>query len=449
MSQAKEPKSVKECPHTPARIPLADLISSTEDAMVQDPALELTPEDHVIWQHVPASSNPKSQPSATNRKKRRHSSSPTGSPSEHSKTARKEPFDLQSFQALLKTPQNDIAADLWNNYVEKHKANGNGNIQLPRFDNLLNSSPQTPASARISRDSSGLRRSISCNAEWPTSRTKRRKMDVQGDDSMMGRSPFSRTRSNVLDSGKSKPSRLNFLIDKIEKSLQKPSSGAPNSSPSRDRKTRTRSRSTSPVERRASEKFHHQLDGRSENPKGEHGHPSSSEFGDEDLDQDLLDFAAESMDTSIKPDHSPCDIKPAKSVNTTGLGLEQQHLNQQHASQHPAPGVRSGHATAAVTCQGDTSFDEFGDDSDGLPEGLEGMAAQYDQVPVSNDMGKTGNGHMAPEMASMAGTRAPKEVQQAEETFDDEFDDDGFDLEAIEQSMKQSGEDGSNNVCHS
>lgn len=456
-TQSKDGKSIKECPQTPAnRIPLADLISSTEDAVIEDPAAHLTPEDHVIWQHVPPSSNTdtKSRTPATSSKKRRHSSSPACSPQAgNSNSAQKEPFDLQSFQALLKTPQSDVAADLWNNYVEKHKVKGNGNIQLPRFENLPSSSPQTPASAKASRDSSGLRRSISCNAEWPTSRTKRRKID--DDDSKTARSLFSRTRSNVLDSGKSKSSRINFLVEQIEKTLQKPSEAPPSSSPLREHKDSPRSRSASPIERRAlraSEKSNNQTD-EHEACKDKGGlHRSSSEFGDDDFDQDLLDFAATSIDPFVETTQ-PRAVQPANSEGRLGLALNE-NSNPLKVPEHPDTAPMAPDSKVNIINENDgNDIDEFEDDYDGLPENLEEIAAAYDEAPESNGLEKvTGNDELTSQKPPLAAAAAPapEGTAKAQEfSSGDEFDDDDFDLEAIEQSMNQSGEYGSNHVCHS
>lgn len=448
----KESNPAKASPQTPAnRIPLADLISSTEDAVIQDPTVDITPEDHVIWQHVPASSNTdgKSHTPATSGKKRRHSSSPTFSPStDRTKSARKEPFDLQSFQALLKTPQTDIAADLWNNYVEKHKSGGNGDIQLPRFESLLASSPQTPASAKISRDSSGLRRSISCNAEWPTSGVKRRKVD--GEDSKTPRGLFSRTTSNVLDSGKSKSSRLNFLLEKIEKSLQKPTDD-PSSSPVPENKDEARSRSSSPIERRtlrASEKSHQTDD--DDQPSKDQGRPhgSSSEFEDEELDQDLLDFAAASMDPFVDTKESHNSIEPSGSGGGPGF-VSKDDQPSLPAPEHPSANPTSPDPKPNTINQNDANeFDEFDDDYD--DEGMEEIIAEYDKTSGSNIPGDTaGHDQSAPEPAALDGAEPPKGAEKGQGmSSGDEFDDDDFDVEAIEQSMNQA-EAGSNHVCRS
>lgn len=453
-SQAKESKPTKECPQTPAnRIPLEDLITSTEDAVIQDPAVDLTPEDHVIWQHVPASSNTdtKSRTPATNSKKRRHSSSPTCSPSTVNMSGgQKEPFDLQAFQALLKTPQNDIASDLWNNYVEKHKANGNGDIQIPRFESLLAASPQTPASVKTSRDSSGLKRSISCNAEWPTSSTKRQK--VEGNDSKTARSLFSRTKSNVLDSGKSKPSRINFLVEQIEKSLQKPSTGPASSSPMPENKDGIRSRSSSPIERRAlraSEKSHNYADAHNEPCKDQvRSHGSFSEFEDEVLDQDLLDFAAESMDPFIETKQLHDSINPANPE--TGNGFISKEQNLQDGPKLPATAPMAPGSGIDIPNRNDANDrSEFEDEYDSLPEHLEEIAAGYDETSSSNAPQTAEVEKLAPEPSVFDGAGASQSGNAGEASSGDEFDDEDFDLDAIEQSMKESGQDGSNHVCHS
>ena len=49
-----------------------------------------------------------------------------------------------------------------------------------------------------------------------------------------------------------------------------------------------------------------------------------------------------------------------------------------------------------------------------------------------------------PPVEPVEGTSKPVEASSG-----DEFDDEDFDMEAIEQSMMQSGEQGSNHVCHS
>ncbi|GFF27387.1 DNA replication ATP-dependent helicase/nuclease dna2 [Aspergillus udagawae] len=460
--EPNEPKPAKECPQTPGnRIPLADLISNAEDAFSRAPGQEYTPEDHVIWQHVPASSNPDtlSQPSAT-RKKRRHSSSPTSSPLGASKKGeRKRSFDMQSFQALLRTPQSDLATDLWNNYLGKASINPEESFPPPRLANLLSSSPQTPASAGTSRDSSGLRRSISCNAEWPTSKAKRRRLN--GQEFGSGRNIFSRSKSNVLESAKTKSSRLNFLLEKIERSLQKPSvapAEMSDSSPVPKRKQVRRSRSNSPVERKAAaqmpEKVIEYDDGlghtlvQPNEPQGVGA--SSSDFGDDDLDQDFLTLVEASEDPFLEPTRPNNYTNPMNVEAPVESTVEQprRQVSSLGDSNHDAGAPGSGNRESSVRKA--VNSDEFDDDFDDIEDILaecERTASLTPPVP------KASAKQLANEQPCIkTNTKRPSETEgfygiskgNLETSSGDEFDDDDFDVEAIEQSMKP-GRNGSVN----
>ncbi|GFF98156.1 DNA replication ATP-dependent helicase/nuclease dna2 [Aspergillus lentulus] len=452
--EANEPKLAKECPQTPGnRIPLADLISNAEDAFNRAPGQEYTPEDHVIWQHVPASSNPDtlSQPSAT-RKKRRHSSSPTSSPLGGSKKGgRKRSFDMQSFQALLKTPQSDLATDLWNNYLGKASINPEESFPPPRLANLLSSSPQTPATAGTSRDSSGLRRSVSCNAEWPTSKAKRRRLN--GQEFGSGRNIFSRSKSNVLESANTKSSKLNFLLEKIERSLQKPSvapAEMSDSSPVPKRKQVRWSRSNSPIERKAAAQIPEQgieyNDGVAHplvQPNEAEGvGASSSDFGDDDLDEDFLTLAEASEDPFLEPTRpnnytNPMNVEapvestmeqPRRQLSTLG--------DSNYNSGSPGSGNRKLSVDKAV------NSDEFDDDFDDI----EDLLAECDGTAGLTPPGPTASAELLAneEPCAKQNTKRLSETEELngtskgslETSSSDEFDDDDFDVEAIEQSME-------------
>ncbi|EAW24917.1 bifunctional ATP-dependent DNA helicase/ssDNA endodeoxyribonuclease DNA2 [Aspergillus fischeri NRRL 181] len=380
--EANEPKLAKECPQTPGnRIPLADLISNAEDAFNRAPGQEYTPEDHVIWQHVPASSNPDtlSQPSAT-RKRRRHSSSPTSSPLGRSKGERKRSFDMQSFQALLKTPQSDLATDLWNNYLGKASINPEESFPPPRLANLLSSSPQTPATAGTSRDSSGLR-------------------------------------------------RLNFLLEKIERSLQKPSvapAEMSDSSPVPKRKQVRWSRSNSPIERKAAAQIPEQgieYDDGVAHPlvqpnEAEGVGASSSDFGDDDLDEDFLTLAEASEDPFLEPTRPNNYTNPMNVEAPDESTMEQprRQLSTLGDSNHSAGAPDLGNRKLSVDKA--VNSDEFDDDFDDI----EDLLAECDET----------NTKRPSETEGFNGTSK----RSLETSSGDEFDDDDFDVEAIEQSME-------------
>lgn len=454
----EETKPVKDCPQTPGnRIPLADLISNAEDAFDPAPGPEVTPIDHVIWQHVPASSNPdtSSQTPAGRRMKRRLSSSSAGSPTNgNSRKAQKEPLDLQSIQALFKTPQHDLAAELWNNYMDKNMVDGTEDLPPPRLANLLSSSPQTPASGRTSRDSSGLRRSISCAAEWPTSRAKRRRLSRQ--DPGSGRGIFSRTRSNVLDSGKGKSSRINFLLEKIEKSLHPVSQvemGPPNSSPLRQHMDAERCRSSSPTMDRKdlgnAEASREALLGKPVGcpgtAKGAALEDSESEFGDDDLDQDFMDLADATEDPFLAPAADRDEFDSLGSSAWSNLAqekLESSRSRLQSESKPKPPAVQT--FTNNETRHDDSDDFDYGDFDDDFENAL----AECDAKPI--DLSKQPNIKPEParkvdaisfDSASRVSAPVPEAPANGAATLsDDEFDDE-FDLDAIEQTMKQTGED--------
>ncbi|CAG7927157.1 unnamed protein product [Penicillium olsonii] len=451
--QLPETKLNKECPQTPGnRIPLADLISNAEDSFDPAPGPEVTPVEHVIWQHVPVSSDPSSQTPAGRRKKRRHSSSPAGSPSNgKTKKGQKEPLDLQTMHALFKTPQHDLAADLWNNYIDKNMAEGTDDLPPPRLANLLSSSPQTPASARTSRESSGLRRAISCNTEFPTSRTKRRRVNRLDPGS------FPRTNSNV-EAGKPKTSRINYLMEKIEKSihLTPVEMGPPGSSPLRQQIDARRCRSSSPTK-------DHRLVGIDEDPAERNGtlpnevtepvrmpvlDESSSEFGGDDLDQDLMDLADASADPFVEAPRTVPGTAPLKPVGGGVAAAER--LPPWYPPRNPVPGNKSCTTLdPTINEPNHDESDEFDDDYDDLPGNLEELLAQCDQKPQSaNDSNPPTNpppikGSTTVDVTAKGTATGADPVAPCTKTgmasSDDEFDDD-FDLEAIEETMKQAGE---------
>jgi hypothetical protein len=456
----EDTKPVKECPQTPGnRIPLADLISNAEDAFDPAPGPEVTPVDHVIWQHVPASSNPdaSSQTPADRRRKRRHSSSSAGSPTNgNSKKAQKEPLDLQSIQALFKTPQHDLAAELWNNYMDKNMVDGTDDLPPPRLANLLSSSPQTPASGRTSRDSSGLRRSISCAAEWPTSRAKRRRVNRLEPGS--GRGIFSRTTSNVLDSGKHKSSRLNFLLEKIEKSLHpvpQVEMGPSNSSPLRQRMDAQRCRSSSPTMDRkglgdteaARETLLGKTTGNSKTAGGGILQDSESEFGDDDLDQDFMDFADAAADpfvASVADRNGFDSLGSSAWSNLAAEKLESSHPRFQSMTDKKPPAMQTLMNNDTKPDDSDNFEDDYGDFDDDFEDALAecdakpmnpSNLASVDSQPVRKVDG------LSIDSATQIPTKSPQGPARGTTALsDDEFDDD-FDLDAIEQTMKQTGED--------
>ncbi|CRG84877.1 DNA replication ATP-dependent helicase Dna2 [Talaromyces islandicus] len=434
----KESKPSKECPKTPAnRIPLADLISNAEDAISLAPEKELTPDDYISWQPAPPQSSGAASGTKGRGKKRRHSSSPTSSPGKSCRSGKtKEPFDLKTFQAILKTPQSDIATDLWNNYVGKSKLEGA--LDIPAKFANLSSSPRTPTiSEKTARDSSGLRRSTSCNADWPSSNAKRRRVDgYQG--TRAARDIFSRSRSNVLDSGSSK--KMSFLLDKIQNSLANSKAFTKNAPPSsppiqEDR----RETSPSPSRTKPNGKFaagqhipevatggNNSVDQSQTHPKHKTS-SSSSDFSDDEFDDDILALV-ESATDPFTDSSKPNDKMTETPINRSSFNLQQS----------PCPVQNPNKERAAASRLQNQSDDEFDDDDDDFEEGMEELLAQYD------DKRSHHNGNISSDTkgvkvqtGTMSNVSHPGGVKGAQATnfpLDNEFDDDDLDFDGLDQN---------------
>ncbi|KAL8672553.1 MAG: hypothetical protein Q9168_002989 [Polycauliona sp. 1 TL-2023] len=213
----------KECPQTPiGRLPLAELIAGVDDNINQN--LNLTPVERVLWQHVPGNTQYVSSPEASasrTGKKRARSSSPTSSSqnetSHHFKN-NKQSFDLQTLEKTLKTPQADPAADLWTRYSLKTDSAGDGSPTRNAAvlaELLKSSSPQTPAS-HLKQKEGRLRRTLSCANEWPTSVSKRRRLNHIGSQTQaLDNCPSVQQRNNT------RMSRVNLLVEQIQNGLLK------------------------------------------------------------------------------------------------------------------------------------------------------------------------------------------------------------------------------------
>lgn len=321
----------KECPQTPVgRLPLAELIAGVDDNTNQN--LNLTPIERVLWQHVPGNTQfVSSQEASVSRtgKKRARSSSPTSSSqneTSHHFQNNKQSFDLQTLEKTLKTPQADPAADLWTRYSLKIGIIRDGSPSRNATvlaDLLKSSSPQTPGSHLKQKESAGLRRSISCANEWPTSAAKRRRLNhTSSQNQTLDECPAIERRDNA------RMSRVNLLVEQIQNGLLKgrdqTSKAKPsiNSSQSSDKHASDRSSSSLPFPDNHGDDGLEDAEEESD-PTFVGGEPAMSEldesdmmfiakttllegtervsdFDDDDFDDDLL----EAVDASMAPRHS-------------------------------------------------------------------------------------------------------------------------------------------------
>lgn len=451
--EKQEIRAGKDCPQTPAnRIPLADLISNTEDAFKLAPGKEATPEDHVYWQHVPRSSDPNSGTPIARGKKRRHSSSPTSSPLQMMN--QKESFDMHKFHSLLKTPQNDMVADLWNNYVGKTRDEANTEIP-PRLAALLSSSPQTPGSGKTSRESA-LRRTSSCGTDWPTSNAKRRKLGHKGDDTI-SRDLFARAESDVQESSKSRTSKLTMLLDKIQESLNRsrsiqsdiiteiPTGSKGNAHTIESMKEGFHRNHHEPDHKHASQDDSNQL----RSSKGKELSESFSEFGDDELDDDLLQLVED----------------PTSNEQSTGLQVKfadpLTYTQQTGRKQSPTYAAQINDDNVVLSLRKESKTDEFDDDDydDEFAENVEEIMLQYDhqdsfpaRKTVPNKFEQDVRTKIEPNLPDI---RTAEDLlkpspggQVADMMLSDEFDDKDLDLAVIGDSILQCGTESGKEVGH-
>ena len=430
----------KNCPQTPAhRIPLADLISNTEDALNMVSGKALTPDDHVYWDH--RSSDTKGASPVPRRRKRPRSSSPASSPLNPG--SKDLPSNFEAPRKVMKTPQHDVAADLWTKYIGKSNGNTGENVPKIHFSQHASSSPQTPAPVgRISRDPTGLRRTNSCFVDWPTSNSKRRRLDDENQVKRI-RDGFARSKSSILRPGKSKASKIGMLVEKIQESLMKRSKedrGPSSSSPLPERAEYIHDYPATPPKDMEAE---HRLETPSKSPtKGskpdqpveldvteDFSELLASDFGDDDLDNDFLELAVET------PDKGQNEQQEAEAELTIDIG---------DFSDDKEVVVDRQYQTSQIPPRNDGNDDDFDDGDDDFPDGMEEILAQYDDFEAS----PAGQGNTPEEMQTERRNKVPGianghmktgqgKVHFLDGVDGDEFDDDGIDLAAIEQTMLQ------------
>ncbi|OCK83086.1 hypothetical protein K432DRAFT_196876 [Lepidopterella palustris CBS 459.81] len=426
----------KTCPpSTPAtRLPLADLVGNSNDASRRGVIHNTSPDEQLYWRNVqsPTSSNTITTPAPRRGKKRARSSSPLGPSQTEPSNFAKEPFDLQGMQQILKTPHADPAADLWNRYTvnatTKTTPAASKGIALAQ---LINES--SPHSSATAGSVSGLRRWASCGLEWPTSVTKRRKT----------RGAFRGEKGNLEDGygvsstddpmqGKSKLSKVGILLEKIQETMVKPpvqnaSSFPSSSSPYPEVGEFCVAPALSPLQRLSRGQrndIKHGADSRSspepptpavdDNEEEQNANlkpTSSSEYGDVDIDIDMV----EAIEANCTAQQNP----PVAAGATIFL----------EAIQESNPADCS---IAIEPPKQDTlgSDDEFGlEDEDIFDADLENLASLYDARPdLTPAVARDTQGTAAAENILKA-PDPPPIINLCEEESSDEFGDDDIDVE--------------------
>ena len=318
----------REIPPTPVgRVPFAELIRNKDE--VSEQRLNPSPGEQVYWHHSPHNSDLASlsaTPLPRRGSKRARSSSPISSSQSQVSNhlplpGYKSPLDLQTIQQSLKTPEADPVGDLWSRYslnTTGERESPNSGARLYAF--LSSSSPQTP----VPNHDSGLRRSISCRTDWPTSASKRRKIQ-KSHSQVVGKSAtgFFEETTN-LPSG-SVVSRVSMLVEQLYDGLPEPNlvlkdveqpscspiphTGKPMLSPHTSNLLQLETGTKSEVEPSIlNENIEVKSDGRVSQPANVRGEEcmidkeSNSEFGDDELDFDI--FAQVDLVPKLNPGQS-------------------------------------------------------------------------------------------------------------------------------------------------
>ena len=412
----------REYPQTPlGRVPLVELINDKEDILEQAPSL--TPIERIIWNHSPQSSNHASDlitPVARRGKKRARSSSPISSSqndgSAHSVTdPSKRSFDLQTLQRSLRTPQADPANDLWCRYsfITADKTTP----AAPAIaDFLHSSSPQTPAHNGRGLNN-GLRRSLSCSVEWPTSVTKRQKI-YKSHSQITEKTNFAVLGTESVPN-ESRISRVSLLLEKVQEGLVKNTAvlqetsllsssqiscgnreSHMNESPLARLLTGSKNlpeSSSQPIVAEEPSIVH--CSQQDENFTIENGREalekeSSSEFGDDEIDFEFFEEVDAGLQTKRQEVKVPERQGPRSTTYTKSKTIDGQTRSSLSASR-PDSSSRQKLEVANSTLQSHQSdiledFDEDlfdNDDSDLFAADLEVVAALYDQQPHPNTDG--------------------------------------------------------------
>lgn len=372
-------------PSTPrVRIELEDLIGNTEDIFNRPPPLG-TPGDHVHWGDATGKAATSTQPTQNSRKRAR-SSSPASSQLERSVhfDALDNTSEGNRPPKALRTPNNDPTQELWRRYMNANGPKQAESEALPAFSRLPPSSPMTPSTG--SKDS-GLRRTVSCGIEWPTSKPKRRKVDVSNSNSRT-KDLFAASRREIMARDVPKTSRVSLLVEKIQESLARqaradepssssplpekhsqmqPSQASPTHSPSKQRglhrETATETKATTlPVN-------NIELD-----------NTILDEFDDDGMDLEFFEEVEKGMSQVSVTKKPPALINnhDGPQDSQASASSQQQKLQQQNRQLIDSRPLLEKPPRVGGTENFEDSFDAFDEDDDIFTTEMETLAAQVD-----------------------------------------------------------------------
>lgn len=323
LSQRSIGKESKDCPQTPlGRLPLSQLLANGDDGCQN---VVSTPLERVLWENSPIAGKVSNSGRRRKRKRAHSASPPSASQSEAQGSINdgRVPKDTVSVQKALETPQADPADDLWNRYsvCARDARCSSAVATLPYPGHLHSSSPQSAAS--LPRDGS-LRRALSC-IEWPTSAAKRRKMHHNRHERKSAAAFADPHGSHA----KPNVSRVSLLVEKMHSGLSRPygdptlsSSEPAHSSPTAFGKDVQGNAVTSSqsadqdmedvVHRISQTMMDVEASPRAPSPRSKNRIGStcveegfSDEFGDADLEDDMLEAVRSDTCTIVQHDQGP------------------------------------------------------------------------------------------------------------------------------------------------
>ncbi|KAL9081285.1 MAG: hypothetical protein Q9157_000140 [Trypethelium eluteriae] len=370
-------------PATPAtRLPLVDLIGNVDETARGRILQDATPEDHLHW--MPDSSFSTTKTPRSRSRKRARSSSPPSSQHERSAhfPSEKQNLNLEHVKQLLRTPQVDPIADLWNRYVPETSNRETPNAKAQPVVHLLinESSPHSP-DVQTSGNKSGLRRWASEGNQWLHHRAKRRKTAATAYREQI-EDVFANEVANVEQSvaDGSRTSRVGFLVERMQETLLKqpplphdnddPSSSSP--LPEHGALQNEPSQLTSPLQKLGNDsRDHHQLQssrqaaGCSQKSK-QPGRLPSSDAESEDLTAGMLQ-TLESANPQVHGETASSIRPDASIIEPLGDNLASEDLTEATAILEDAQGLAD-------------FFDDF-DEGDVFAADMESVASRYDAQP--------------------------------------------------------------------
>ncbi|KAK6834387.1 hypothetical protein PG987_009081 [Apiospora arundinis] len=404
-----------------------DLVGATE---AKDEDEDTSPSERIGWDTTQDPSATSLSPMLPRKKgkKRARSSSPVSSPAAKSKSTTPA-MDVKKLCAALKSPHHDPALELWDRFsmTNSSAATPLGAAHPALANMMVSSSPRPPkflAGANPPPSDGGLRRAISCGANWP----KRRRAE-RGEY----RPSCISTVPEGSPSGGSKSSMVNILLESMTGEINKSSASQLQedilSSPSVSKKRQRREAAPASPSKPSSQSSiaSQPQNAEVELPQAADTEVSgtigdtSSDYGDDDFDDALME-----LDVTMAPNNDSC-LEPVMPQPDTG----------------PIPEVAP--SVLEKTMFDDDDDDDFGDVDDDVFAAAENLVVKAESSHASHGSRLDS----CNEVKEWTRAQQPRSAGDVQDLGDDAFGDDfgaDFDFEAAEfaatQSAKQSNVSG-------